>query len=101
MRVFYFNVVSFADRRHAILPPPWPTRESGRHCVTPARAAAKHIFTGDEMLFGFSHKIVLIVSIASRFWMIWTVHTIGAMIINNLLCRKLCAAGPISPWKGS
>ena len=33
--------------------------------------------------------------------MIWTAHTIGAMIINNLLCRKLCAAGPISPWKGS
>ena len=58
MRVFNFNVVSFADLSHAILPPRWLTRESGRHCVTPARAVTKHIFTGDEMLFGFSHKIV-------------------------------------------
>ena len=58
MRVLYFNVVFFADLSHAILPPPWTTRESGKHCVTRARAAAKHIFTQDEMLFGFSHKIV-------------------------------------------
>ena len=60
-RVFYFKVVSFADRSHAILPPPWATRESGKHCVALAIAAAKHIVTGDEMLqmlFGFSHEIV-------------------------------------------
>lgn len=80
---FYFNVVSFADRSHAILPPPWPTHESGKHCLTPARAAVKHIFTGDEMLFCFSHKIVQIVSIAARFWMIWTVHAIGTMIYKQ------------------
>ena len=55
-RLGYYSKLSFQAPEEVI--PKKNFAESGRHCVTPARAAAKHIFTGDEMLFGFSRKIV-------------------------------------------